>query len=69
VSGKGRQRDRRICSPIQLVLDLASDKIPVAVTCRVPGFLDRRLVSGRRTRVSEWKWEQMAPKPDSTLWT
>ncbi len=41
-----------------LVLDLAADKIPVAVTCRVPGFSKQAFCAWRQNPVSQRDWDE-----------
>jgi putative transposase len=41
-----------------LVLDLAADSIPVAVTCRVPGFSKQAFYAWRRNPVSQRDWDE-----------
>jgi putative transposase len=41
-----------------LVLDLAADKIPVAVTCRVLGFSKQAFYAWRRNPVSQRDWDE-----------
>jgi putative transposase len=41
-----------------LVLDLAADKIPVAVTCRVLGFSKQAFYAWRRDPVSQRDWDE-----------
>jgi hypothetical protein len=40
-----------------LVLDLAADKIPVAVTCRVLGFSKHAFCAWKRNPVSQRDWD------------
>jgi hypothetical protein len=41
-----------------LVLDLAADKIPVAVTCRVLGFSKQAFYAWRKNPVSQRDWDE-----------
>ncbi len=41
-----------------LVLDLATDKIPVAVTCRVPGFSKQAFCAWKKNPVSQRDWDE-----------
>jgi len=40
-----------------LVLDLAADRIPIAVTCRVLGFIKQAFCKWRANPVSQRDWE------------
>ena len=41
-----------------LVLDLAAGKIPVEVTCRVPGFSKQAFYAWRKNPVTQRDWDE-----------